>query len=566
MGGRHGPPPLTMAHIDRYLARHDGTNGRLVTTPSEDRGFLHHLGSLPLDASESATFVRSRVAMLTGFIVFIAGPLWLINAALNAVFFPGFEPGRISSPRSIVHGLGVLLIGAIWLTARRSGVAVSWARRADWAALMLLGAVVGGMVLLSDPAYRPELVMSLALSHFLVLRAAVVPSTWKTTAALGSLSELPLVGAAWYTHRYGAAGAISPASAAAAASVWALLTVSVTSLISFVIYGLHRRVRDAMQLGQYVLETKLGEGGMGVVYRARHAMLRRPTAVKLLLPGRTEERSILRFEREVQLTASLSHPNIIAVHDFGRTAEGIFYYAMEYIEGLDLEALVRVDGPQPAGRVRHILRQVAGALAEAHAVGLIHRDVKPANVMLSEGTLDKDRVKLLDFGLVKDTSDRHPGMTDTRTLKGTPLYASPEAIRSPQDIDARSDIYSFGAMGYYLLTGVPVFDGESVVEVCAQHVHKAPVPPSERLGVAVPASLEGLLLRCLRKSPNERPQTAGEVVAALEGSDDGVRWTMQEAARWWVERAPAVREAAATPTEPSPRPERNMAVDFRKRH
>ena len=533
-----------------------------MTAPG-DQGLLRRLGGLALDVGESARFVRNRVVMLTGIIVLIAGPLWIVNAALNALFFPTFEAGRFSSPRSLLHGGGVVALAVVWLLVRRAK-SMAAARRAEWFALLLLALVMGGMVALSSATYRPELVMSLALSHFLALRAAIVPSTWKSTLALGALVELPTITAAWYLHAHDPStlAVLSAASAAAACSVWAMLTLAVTSLISFVIYGLHQRVRAASQLGQYVLEAKLGEGGMGVVYRARHAMLRRPTAVKLLLPQRADKRHVASFEREVQLTASLSHPHIVAVHDFGRTEDGVFYYAMEYIEGLDLEALVRSDGPQPPGRVRHILRQAASALAEAHAVGLIHRDVKPANVMLSEGSLDKDLVKLLDFGLVKDLSAGRSDVTDLGQLKGTPLYIAPEAIQAPQNVDGRSDLYSFGALGYFLLAGTPVFDGTSVIDVCAQHLHKEPVPISEKLGKQIPASLETLILGCLRKSPQDRPASAASVVEMLDNAADCPPWSANDAAMWWKERAPAVRARVASS---SPGEERTFAVDLRSR-
>jgi serine/threonine protein kinase len=237
--------------------------------------------------------------------------------------------------------------------------------------------------------------------------------------------------------------------------MWLVVAVAVATACSRVIYGLRREVRLARRLGQYTLEEKLGEGGMGVVYRARHALLRRPTAVKLLKGERLGEASLRRFEREVLLTASLSHPNTVSVYDFGRTPDGVFYYAMEYLEGLSLEQLVAEEGAQPPGRVVHVLRQVLGALAEAHGVGLVHRDVKPDNVILCERGGLSDVAKVVDFGLVKDL-DAADALSHEGMLVGTPLYLAPEAIRSP-DTDPRADLYSLGAVAYFLLTGKHVF-------------------------------------------------------------------------------------------------------------
>jgi serine/threonine-protein kinase len=315
-----------------------------------------------------------------------------------------------------------------------------------------------------------------------------------------------------------------------------------------VIYGLRREVRHARRLGQYTLEEKLGEGGMGVVYRARHALLRRPTAVKLLKGDRLGEASLLRFEREVQLTASLSHPNTVSIYDFGHTPEGTFYYAMEYLEGLSLEQLVSHDGAQPPGRVVHVLRQVLAALGEAHGVGLVHRDVKPANVILCERGGLSDVAKVVDFGLVKDL-DAADGLSRDGLLVGTPHYLAPEAIRS-QDADARADLYSVGAVAYFLLTGKHVFEGRTIVEICGHHLHTAPEPPSQRLGQPVPPDLERWVLSCLEKDPARRPRTADEAAEALD-SCGAEPWTREHARSWWVGKGRAlsvVRGEAAQPT------------------
>lgn len=272
---------------------------------------------------------------------------------------------------------------------------------------------------------------------------------------------------------------------------------------------------------------------MGVVYRAHHAMLRRPTAIKLLPHERSPEQQ-RRFEREVQLTAILKHPNTIAVYDYGRTPDGTFYYVMEYVDGLDLERLVVADGPQPPGRVVHLLIQAAGALAEAHGLGLIHRDIKPGNLLLSEQGGAADVVKVVDFGLVRELAPSDDvTSTQSNTITGTPLYLAPEAILSPDDLDGRADIYALGAVGYWLLSGKTVFDGKTVVEICGHHLHTTPRPPSDRLGAALPDDLETLVLRCLEKERDARPADARSFIRALQQCRSATEWTEADAAAWW---------------------------------
>jgi serine/threonine-protein kinase len=272
------------------------------------------------------------------------------------------------------------------------------------------------------------------------------------------------------------------------------------------------------------LDEKLGEGGMGVVYKATHVRLDRPAAIKVLAPGRSGEHDLKRFEREVQLTSRLSHPNSISIYDFGRTDEGTFYYAMEYVDGIDLQTLVERDGPQAPARVAHLLAQLAGALVEAHRIGLVHRDVKPANIMICERESRSDFVKLLDFGLIKDVSAQADlTQTDPQQIVGTPLYISPEALITPAAIDGRSDLYAVGAVGYFLLTGVPPFTGRTAIEVCGHHLHTAPVPPSDRGCAGIPSGLEALLLSCLAKSPDDRPPSAAALQRALQAYADRTR-------------------------------------------
>jgi hypothetical protein len=290
----------------------------------------------------------------------------------------------------------------------------------------------------------------------------------------------------------------------------------------------------AQELGQYQLETKLGEGGMGVVYRGRHRMLRRPTAIKLLHPDKTTDDTIARFEREVQLTCQLNHPNTIAIYDYGRTPEGLFFYAMEYLDGVNLDSLISRFGPLPEGRVIHLMRQICGSLAEAHGIGLVHRDIKPANIMVGRRGGECDVVKVLDFGLVKAVdAKKESSITTAGSVIGTPLYMSPESIENPERVDNRSDLYSVAAVGYYLLTGTPPFDGANVLEICMHHSRSKPERPSERLKRPVSGDLENVLLRGLAKNPHDRFQTAREFSEALAACVAVTRWTPHQADEWW---------------------------------
>lgn len=319
-----------------------------------------------------------------------------------------------------------------------------------------------------------------------------------------------------------------------------------------------RRLTEAelkvRQLGQYQLSEKIGAGGMGVVYKARHAMLRRETAIKLLLPERADPVAIARFEREVRLTCRLTHPNTIQVYDYGRTPDGIFYYAMEYLEGLNLQQLVQRYGAQPEERVAHILRQICASLNEAHGVGLIHRDIKPANVFLCDRGGVPDSVKVLDFGLVKHVSDRSAepapaGVPVEDNLEGTPNFIAPEAIRDSNLADARSDLYSLGALGYFLLTAQEVFDGDSIAELCQKHLTETPVSPGVRVGRTFDAGLEALLIRCLAKNPAARPQTAAELAQSLSACAVPQPWTPGQRVDWWA----AHRESMAGSARPTVR-------------
>ncbi len=297
---------------------------------------------------------------------------------------------------------------------------------------------------------------------------------------------------------------------------------------------LQRATLAAKQLGQYTLEKKLGAGGMGTVYMARHAMLRRPTAVKLLNLDKMSPKAATRFEREVQLTSTLTHPNTVAIFDYGRTPEGIFYYAMEYLDGMNLEDLVQRFGPVNEARSVYILKQICGSLSEAHAQSLVHRDIKPANIFLTcRGGL-YDFVKVLDFGLVKELDDENgANLTNPNAMTGTPLYMPPEAVIQTQKIDARADIYAIGAVGYFLLTGTSVFPLGPVMEVCMKQVSQTPESLSSRLGKPISPDLESLILRCLSKPRDSRPADAQALLRELEACQISGTWMSTDAHEWW---------------------------------
>jgi serine/threonine protein kinase len=296
------------------------------------------------------------------------------------------------------------------------------------------------------------------------------------------------------------------------------------------------------RLGQYMLSKQIGEGGTSKVYLARHALLRRPTAVKVLTPSEEmPQEAIQRFEREVQTVCLLTHPNTIEIYDFGRTPNGTFYYAMEYLPGLNLGELVSLDGPVPAGRVIHILRQVCASLREAHGQGLVHRDIKPQNIMLCERGGEYDYVKVLDFGLVwqiGDSADMR--ITRPHRIIGTPLYMAPERISNPLEADVRSDIYSVGAVAYQLLSGRPVFRSVTDLELIGQIMHGTPDPLSELVPSPIPVALEGLVMNCISRDLSLRPQSVAEILEVLESIETLPGWTQHAARAWWVRCAPGL--------------------------
>jgi serine/threonine-protein kinase len=325
-------------------------------------------------------------------------------------------------------------------------------------------------------------------------------------------------------------------------------------------------IRGLQELGCYRLVERLDHGGMGEIWRARHRMLARPVAVKLIRPELLGVKTaveaaalVARFQREAEATAALHSSHTIALHDFGVTPEGTFYYVMELLEGLDLETLVRRFGPVPPERAIHLLIQACDSLAEAHATGLVHRDVKPANMLTCHFGLKWDFVKVLDFGLVKTawSMGDDERLTSEGTITGTPAFMAPEAVLGAQAIDARVDLYGLGCVAYWLLTGERLFVGRTPVEVLLHHARTPPVPPSERTGRPISPDLEALVLSCLAKEPDDRPPSAEWLAARLAECEAAGAWTPARAKEWWEQNfttaaAAPLRADAVTSTNPTP--------------
>jgi serine/threonine-protein kinase len=328
---------------------------------------------------------------------------------------------------------------------------------------------------------------------------------------------------------------------------------------SRVVYGLGLEVADARRMGSYQLERLLGRGGMGEVWLARHRLLARPAAIKLVRPDlaalRGPEPNVMlqRFEREAQATASLRCPHTIELYDFGVADDGTFYYVMELLDGLDAQSLVERFGPVPAERAVHILTQVCASLAEAHDRGLVHRDIKPANIYVCRYGRELDFVKVLDFGLVKAIDSTHGDdvrLTRENVISGTPAYMAPEQHLGRAQ-DARSDIYAVGCTAYWLLTGQRVFEGDSAMQILMHHACTVPVPPSQRTEVSLPTALERVVLACLDKDPDRRPPSADDLSARLMACR-AEPWPRAEALRWWDHHQPVGGESMVQTSGHSP--------------
>ncbi len=369
----------------------------------------------------------------------------------------------------------------------------------------------------------------------IVLYGVFIPNTWKRCALLVSLvALLPLVLTLVLAVQDPRLGPIL-------LTPFLILTMIMIAAVAIAISGslrIHTLQQEAEQyrkLGQYRLHEKLGAGGMGEVYLGEHVLLRRPCAIKLIHPDQAgDARQLSRFEREVRAMANLTHWNTVEIFDYGRTEEGVFFYVMEYLPGLNLESLIQRNGPLSPGRVVHLLRQMCLALREAHGIGLLHRDLKPSNIITCQRGGFHDVVKLLDFGLVQDLAVSAEAMKLTMqgTILGSPPYMSPEQSRGRHDLTPASDIYSVGGMAYFMLTGQPPFVRETVMELLIAHASE-PVTPPSTLRPDIPADLEAVVMRCLEKEPGKRFADAESLERALAACACACDWKEEMAAEWW---------------------------------
>ena len=485
---------------------------------------------------------RVRIAALA------FGGVWLIALILMnplARLLQGhrIETGAWPMPGNAIAASGLMLSLAFAFLARRLQgrpvlvlnlglgyevvTAALFALIGNWVFNPRPGLTWAAVVVLLYPAIAPAGIRKTTAVSFIA--ASMGPLFYLISHLRGSAPALPAIDLIWrFIGDYVAAGlALVPAT---------------------VIHRLGKEVRDARDLGSYRLGKLLGKGGMGEVYQATHRFLARPAAVKLISPAALGDRTqseagvaVERFKREAAAAAALSSPHTIGLYDFGVADDGTYFYVMELLQGIDLQVMVEKHGPQPPGRVIHLLRQACDSLAEAHRLGMVHRDIKPSNIYACRLGLDVDFVKLLDFGIVKMRQPETPDaqhLTTPELTVGTPAFISPEAAAG-NEVDARADLYALACVGFWLLTGELVFRATNLMQLLFKHLQEAPRRPGEVLGRPLPADLETVILTCLAKAPGDRYPDAIALRTALDHCADAGAWTDEMAHAWWAAHLPA---------------------------
>jgi serine/threonine-protein kinase len=500
----------------------------------------------PVDLLRQSAGRLRVLALLYAFTFFMAGifPALLLPAdrARFLSNFPQWGPGVIG----IVVGL---LVAAVIRSPRLPlPTAMNLGLAFEIASSYAIAAAEFG-----DPAaietHRGFLGLSW-VAVWVVLFTVVVPTSPRRAllAALASVSSVPVIIGLMIATGF-TSFRLDPVQFFFGLVFPYLLVVAMAYVGARVVYQLGTEVKRARELGSYRLEEKLGEGGMGEVWRARHHMLSRPAAIKLIRPspagdvrGGVSEEAVRRFQREAEVIARLRSPHTVELFDFGIAADGAFYYVMELLDGLDADSLVRRFGPTPPERAIYLLRQLCHSLSEAQSCGLVHRDIKPANIFLCRYGEEYDFVKVLDFGIVgaaREPMDASLVHTQGNAVRGTPAFIAPEQAMGTE-VDGRADIYATGCVAYWLLTGQFVFTADTPMGLLLQHAQAPPTPPSSRTDLAIPPALDDLVLSCLAKDPAHRPQSARELSRRL-AEVEGVRaWTQDRARDWWVTHQPAL--------------------------
>ena len=496
----------------------------------------------------------------------VAGSLWTFALFMDVAVLPAVNGTGTLNWRTIpvefTAALVSLALGYVFKeTALRPAIKINLGL-----AFMLLNAVgIAALNAWASVLPRPGEI-HISWNAILILVYSMIAPSSPRRMLLASLTAAMMDPAAFAVSSV--AGIPTPGGTVILVMTWPSVACAFVAMVpSRVLQRMGRRLHEAQELGSYHLVEPLGTGGMGEVWRARHRLLAREAAIKLVRPellgARTADESrvvLRRFEREAQATAMLSSPHTIQVFDFGVTQDGAFYYVMELLTGRDLESLVREFGPLPASRVVYLLRQVAHSLADAHARGLVHRDIKPANIYVCRMGLEYDFAKVLDFGLVKVKRATSGDTLSTidHTTTGTPAYMAPETILGDAEVDRRADVYALGCVAYYLLTGELVFEADTSMKMLMHHLNTPPVPPSQRTELPIAKELDELVLACLQKDPNKRPQNAGELFRMASNCRACEGWDEAAAEAWWQIHLPELTKPLTVST--SERPSAPVAI------
>jgi serine/threonine-protein kinase len=488
-----------------------------------------------------------RTAVFAGVSAFV----WAFGLAMDAVIVPVLFGITAPVTPLVLETTAVIVMLGVFLVVRFGHLHPHQKCGAGlW--VLLLNAFLLTVNELSDTGEALHVIGRPSWISIVILTAAMItPTTTRRTLA-GSLIAASM-GPVGITILYVLGQPVPPLSITVLYYLPTYIWAAVATLSSAMFQRMGRQIKEARELGSYELVEQLGAGGMGAVWRARHRLLARDAAVKLVRPeamGDTEsaaQAQLRRFEREAQATAQLQSEHSIRLFDFGATEDGSFYYVMELLDGRDLESFVKEFGPLPPERAMYLLRQVCHSLAEAHARGMVHRDIKPANIFLCRMGLDFDFVKVLDFGLVQTRKpDPSAAVTETlitaQQLIGTPAYMAPELILGRPDVDRRADVYAIGCVAFFLLTGTRVFQDGNQMQMLIDHVNTEPVPPSSRLRAPLPREIDAFVLDCLRKDPAARPSDAGELFERITAYNLVGQWSNRHARSWWQDRLPALAE------------------------